>query len=320
MDCYVCGYPLPEGANFCPNCGRNRHAAPSVPETELLPLDPVPEEEAILPEQEAPEMPGSEPEETNSERELTPEAPAPEFPEEPAEQEPPRKKRRPLLVPGLILAGMFLGGLVCFFLFPYQTVHSADPSTPAVRDPENPALPSLPGNGSDSSQSRSEDFVPADERCFELREDGLRFLPEKYDGGKVLVIPNEIGGVTVTAIADYGFADLEDITTVILPDGREAIGAYAFAGCGDLRGVYIPSGVNSIGANAFEWCVSLESISISTGVKSIGTDAFDGCASLMYIFYSGAFEDWVALYNEYITPFTYVICMDGDYYHGAYTP
>ena len=113
---------------------------------------------------------------------------------------------------------------------------------------------------------------------------------------------------------------MEDITTVILPDGLEAIGAYAFAGCGDLRGVYIPSGVNSIGANAFEWCVSLESISISTGVKSIGTDAFDGCASLMYIFYSGAFEDWVALYNEYITPFTYVICMDGDYYHGAYTP
>lgn len=336
MDCYVCGYPLPEGANFCPNCGRNRAAAPVIPEEELLPLDPVPEEEPVVPAVEAPPIPAPQPPESkipapetpgteSPDTEPAPEADAVPTAEEPTPivTEPVKAKRRPLLLPALIMAGMFLVGLVCFLLFPFETDGPGTPSSPAIQAPQEPSSPEsppLPERNTQNSQgtSRSEEFVPADASCFELTGNTIRFLPDKYDGGRVLVIPNEIDGTEVTAIADYGFANCDGITTIILPDGLKTIGSYAFNGCDDLRGVYFPDSLREIGRGAFNWCISLEAVSVPTGVKTIGADAFDGCASLMYIFYSGTYEDWVELYNEYITPFTWVSCLDGDYNHGVY--
>lgn len=323
MECYICGYELPESANFCPNCGRKC----SAPEQSLL---QQPSETEIAPAE--PEAPSEGPVMTDiiPEEALEPDIPVPEYvapgSEEPPlyshneeeDDEPPRK-RRPLLVPSLILAGMFLCGMICFWLFPFADSELPQTSTPAVQSPTLPDLPQR-NDSLDESETETHAYTPADEECFELTGGAVRFIPSKYDGGTVLVIPDEIGGKTVTEIADYGFANCDNITTIILPNHLKTIGSYAFNGCNDLRGVYLPESVQEIGRGAFNWCVSLEAVSISTGVKTIGADAFDGCASLMYFFYSGTYEEWVALYNEYVTPFTYVSCTDGDYYHGVYIP
>ena len=319
MDCYVCGNPLPERANFCPNCGWKLPTSPVTPEAELA--DPVPEEE-IVPVAEEPDSPEPQPEAPDpplSEEPPTTEEAAPTVPE------PVIEKRRPMLLPCLIMTTMFLVGFICFLLFPFASDSSADPTTPVIQDQQTPAgpdSPTLPVQGSQSTlgTARSNEFVPADESCFEFTGGAIRFLPDKYDGGRVLVIPNEIGGRTVTAIADYGFANCDGITTIILPDGLKTIGSYAFNGCDDLRGIFFPDSLQKIGKGAFNWCVSLEAVSVPTSVKTIEPYAFSGCASLMYVFYSGTYSEWSSLYNEYITPFTWVICLDGDYYQGEYIP
>lgn len=346
MECYVCGFILPEGANFCPNCGRNRV---SVPEDQEHPVPSAePEKETEVPvfdfaEESSPEempeasaetsappapdpLPDKEAEDAHplsvpesTETETTPVS----LP--PAEEEPPKPARpaassgrRSVTLPIVIMTVLMLIGLLCFWAIPYHT--DEVPSDAGVQEPEKPPLPNDKQDQDKPSGSRSDDFVPTDDRCFVLEDGEIRFLPEKYDGGAVLVIPNEIDGEPVTAIADNGFAELEGITTVILPDGLEIIGEHAFADCAELRGVYFPESVRTIGGSAFRDCIELESVWISETMQHIGEDAFVGCASLMYIFYGGTYEAWVELYNEYVTPFTTAICSDGDYYHGVQFP
>lgn len=155
------------------------------------------------------------------------------------------------------------------------------------------------------------------EDCFVLAEGILRFLPERHDGSPIVHIPETIGGQTVTAIGPECFFGCDAITTIILPETVTAIHPRAFAGCTNLRGVFLPEGVTYIGADAFEGCIKLEAIHIPSTMDSIDGGVFDDCASLSFIFYSGNHDVWTTLYSDYITPYTYVICLDGDYFHGV---
>lgn len=307
MYCSNCGIPLPEDARFCPLCGRKRYepecaTAPAAGPV-FSPCDEVPAEDA------APVIP--------EEVSVFPTEPAP-VTEEPAPlPEMPKKRRKPLLLPCLILAGLFVVGLVCYFVFPRPTPQLPEETKPSAQTTKPPLPdkdPTQPTSGS------SHDFTPTDADCFLVTDEGIRFLPQQFDGGKILVIPDEIDGVPVTAIAPEGFAGCEGITTIILPNGLETIGKDAFRGCPDLRGIYFPDTLREIGEGAFANCISMEAVSVPAGIESIGTNAFTGCASLMYIFYGGTYEQWLGIYNEYVTPFTYAICQDGDYYHGVKIP
>lgn len=157
----------------------------------------------------------------------------------------------------------------------------------------------------------------ADESCFTIRNGVVTFLPERWDGGRVLRVPGTVGGETVTAIGPGCFRDCSSLTTILLPDTVTAIGKEAFAGCSELLGLYLPEGMETVGPRAFAGCVSMESVCIPGSVTEIAPGAFDDCAALLYLFYEGPFEDWDALYGDYINPFTTAICLDGEYYHGA---
>lgn len=159
--------------------------------------------------------------------------------------------------------------------------------------------------------------APADEGCFAAAENTLMFLPENWDGGPVLNIPDTIGGETVTNIGPGCFAGCDFLTTIILPDTVTIISPMAFSGCTALRGLHLPDGLQTIGPEAFAGCADLEAITVPASVEHIAPGVFDDCASLRYIFYGGTFEDWDALYSDYINPFTTAICLDGGYYHGS---
>ena len=157
----------------------------------------------------------------------------------------------------------------------------------------------------------------ADEGCFALAEGTLMFLPESWDGSPVLNVPGTIGGQTVTGIGPGCFAGCDTLTTILLPESVEIIGPMAFSGCSSLLGLHLPGGVVTIGPGAFSGCNDLQAITVPTSLEHIAPGAFDDCASLLYIFYDGTYEDWNALYSDFINPFTAVICLDGVFYQAA---
>lgn len=157
----------------------------------------------------------------------------------------------------------------------------------------------------------------ADEGAFAIDRGVLYFLPDRWDGSPILTIPETVDGQTVTAIGPGCFRDCENLTTIILPDTVTQIRAEAFSGCRKLRGLYLPDGMKAIGKNAFAGCEDLEAICVPTSVTSIASGCFDDCINLIYILYEGSFEQWDALYGDFINPFTSAICTDGVYYHGT---
>ena len=157
----------------------------------------------------------------------------------------------------------------------------------------------------------------ADEECFSIRNGVVTFLPERWEGGRVLRIPETVDGETVTAIGPGCFRDCTELTTILRPETVTSIDKEAFSGCTELLGLYLHEGMESIGPRAFEGCINMECIYVPSSMSEIAPGCFDDCAALLYIFYEGEFAVWDELYGDYINPFTTAICHDGDYYHGA---
>ena len=153
--------------------------------------------------------------------------------------------------------------------------------------------------------------------CFILTDGVLYFDQSRYDDYPIVIIPETIDGQAVTAIGPGCFDGVSGITTIILPSSITRIDVRAFADCDDLRGLCIPEGVTSIAAEAFYGCESLEAVYIPTAVNSIGEKAFADCPAMVYLFYSGFYSDLYNMYPEVITPFTWAICLDGEYPYAA---
>ena len=103
----------------------------------------------------------------------------------------------------------------------------------------------------------------------------------RYTGSdSVLIIPNAINGLPVTAIGDFAFQYRTGLTSVAVPDSVTTIGAVAFLECTGLTSVTIPNSVTSIGERAFQYCDGLTSVTIPNSVTTIGGGAFYGCTKL----------------------------------------
>ena len=153
--------------------------------------------------------------------------------------------------------------------------------------------------------------------CFEVRNGALYFREAYYSGDSELSVPAEVDGQTVFTLSDSCFSSCTNLTSIILPDTLTHVGERAFQGCTSLRGITIPASVTMIEKEAFYNCIALEAINLPSSLQQIGDHAFDGCNSLNFIFYDGTHAEWTALYDEFITPYTGVICTDGSFYQGG---
>lgn len=126
---------------------------------------------------------------------------------------------------------------------------------------------------------------------FEKREDASVIITG-YKGDRTeIVVPETIGGDTVTALGEYAFspdakrireeqrAVRKAITKITLPDTIDSIGEFAFFKCGSLTKIDLPKRLGEISKGMLD-ITGLESIVIGGNVKKIGAVAFWGCRNL----------------------------------------
>ena len=94
-----------------------------------------------------------------------------------------------------------------------------------------------------------------------------------------VVIPEEIDGYPVTAIAIYAFADCISMTSVYIPDSVTEIGDIAFSYCKSLTDVRLPEGLTTLPSGCFNNCTALAEISLPDSITTVNP-AFYGCSLL----------------------------------------
>ena len=131
-------------------------------------------------------------------------------------------------------------------------------------------------NASASSPSESESESDSNENESESESDTetsavpkSEFLYTVADGGATitgytgtdsdLILPSQIDGYAVVAIADNAFTGLE-LNTVVISNTVTKIGWFAFKDCGSLHSVTVPDSVTGIGYDAFPRSTNLSII------------------------------------------------------------
>ena len=93
-----------------------------------------------------------------------------------------------------------------------------------------------------------------------------------------IIIPQTLGGIPVTGIAEKAFYYCNGITSVTIDDNIRFIGKSAFAFCGALSEVILPDTIEEIADETFYMCFNLSKVSLSsTNIKCIGARAFGYC-------------------------------------------
>lgn len=111
---------------------------------------------------------------------------------------------------------------------------------------------------------------------------------------EMVVIPEEIDDIPVTAIGDEAFKDCTKLTSIITVGCYDitSIGRGAFENCESLGFIVLPFEIDKISADMFKGCKYLNYIFLESTVKTIEADAFSGCENLEDIYYGGREESW----------------------------
>lgn len=111
----------------------------------------------------------------------------------------------------------------------------------------------------------------------------------EYTGEEInVVIPAEIGGRPVVAIAEKAFYKNNEINSITIESTADnfTIGAQAFSDMELLVSVVLPDGVKTIPTRAFSGCDSLTEVVMGNGVETIEEYAFSECPALANIYIS----------------------------------
>lgn len=97
-----------------------------------------------------------------------------------------------------------------------------------------------------------------------------------------VLIPSEIGGFPVTALADKAFYE-KHVTTVVVPDSVTEIGEACFSGDNYLVSLTLPDGLAELPPIALESCYSLMDFDLPKGLKTIGAGALQSIFYLTHL-------------------------------------
>ena len=124
--------------------------------------------------------------------------------------------------------------------------------------------------------------------------DGVVWYYEAQGGGTAMVtgvasnhatgnltMPEQLGGLTVTAVGPEAFSGCTNITGMAIAGGVTNIMDMAFENCAGLTDMTIPDLVTDIGNRAFYLCGGLTNVIVGAGVTNIEDSAFFNCNSLV---------------------------------------
>lgn len=97
-----------------------------------------------------------------------------------------------------------------------------------------------------------------------------------------VLIPSEIGGFPVTALADKAFYE-KHVTTVVVPDSVTEIGDLCFSGDNYLLSLTLSDGLAELPPIALESCYSLMDFELPKGLKTIGAGALQAIFYLTHL-------------------------------------
>lgn len=97
-----------------------------------------------------------------------------------------------------------------------------------------------------------------------------------------VLIPSEIGGFPVTALADKAFYE-KHVTTDVVPDSVTEIGDLCFSGDNYLLSLTLPDGLAELSYGALESCYSLMDFELPKGLKTIGAGALQAIFYLTHL-------------------------------------
>ena len=103
---------------------------------------------------------------------------------------------------------------------------------------------------------------------------GIAHISGYRGAGGAVVIPSVLNGTPVRVIYFNAFANITNVTSVIIPDGVTSIEPSAFGGCTGLTSVTIPNTVTQIRSSAFTGCSALKSVTIPSSVTTLEFSAF----------------------------------------------
>ena len=94
----------------------------------------------------------------------------------------------------------------------------------------------------------------------------------------------QTAGMMGASVAYAGaFADCDNLTHVVIEDGRKDIPKGLFYKCTGIKNISIPESVTKIEEAAFQECINLEKIDIPDSVVSLGRYSFSGCSGLLQV-------------------------------------
>jgi hypothetical protein len=138
-------------------------------------------------------------------------------------------------------------------------------------------------------ESEAQQFADINDIPFYDLETGERVIREfvvdsdgvllKYNGEeKNVVVPSEVGGVTVQEISDTVFCE-SDVTSVELPSSVTSVWWDAFADCLSLQNVKLSTGMTNL-VDVFSGCTALEKVYIPSNITTINANIFKDCPNV----------------------------------------
>ena len=116
-----------------------------------------------------------------------------------------------------------------------------------------------------------------------------------------LVIPDNVDGSPVVAVANSAFLDKKNISSVYIGKNVKSIGEQAFRNVTTMTSLtFAPEGqLTTLSTNSFRNCSSLEAVIIPNTVTTMGTSVFEDCSGMT----SAAFEEGFTM--TYIPEWTF---------------